>query len=288
MNEKRRLGRGLGALIPEALPEKEGDIKEIEIHRIKPNPYQPRTTFDEKKLRELADSIEQHGLVQAIVVAPEKDQFILVAGERRYRAAKMVGLKTIPAIVKEFSKSAMLEIALIENLQREDLNPIEEAEAYRKLMEEFNMTQDELARRVGKSRSAIANTVRLLSLPQAVKEALARGDILPGQARPLLALPDQETQNKMAQQIMARGLTAREVEKMVSRAGKEKETKITIRQETMTEEPQLREIKEQLQRHLGTKVRLVKGKQGGTLEIFYYSDEDLERLIALLLPGDTS
>jgi ParB family transcriptional regulator, chromosome partitioning protein len=280
MSEKKRLGRGLGALIPEA--SSEADIREIAIQRIKPNPYQPRVSFDETKLRELADSIEEHGVVQAVVVSPDGNNYVLVAGERRFRAAKMVGLQTIPAVVRELNRSAMLEIALIENLQREDLNPIEEATAYRRLMDEFNLTQEELARRVGKSRSTIANTVRLLSLSKSVLEALIRGDISAGQARPLLGLSERETQDKVALQIMAKGLTARDVEKMVARMGKAKEE--PSEHLVLPADPLHKEIQEQLQRRLGTKVKINRGKLDGSLEIFFYSDEDLERLLALLLP----
>lgn len=284
MSEKQRLGRGLGALIPEA--SSETDIKEIAIHRIKPNPYQPRVSFNETKLRELADSIKEHGVVQAVVVSPEGGNYVLVAGERRFRAAQMVGLQTIPAVIKELNQSAMLEIALIENLQREDLNPIEEASAYRRLMDEFNLTQEELARRVGKSRSAIANTVRLLSLAKPIIEALVRGDINAGQARPLVGLIDFETQEKVALQIMAKGLTARDAEKMVAGMGQGKEQ--PARQEVVPADPLHKEMQELLQRRLGTKVKMNYGKQGGSFEIFFYGDADLERLLALLLPEGIS
>ncbi len=284
MNDKRRLGRGLGALIPEA--SSETDIKEIAVNRIKPNPYQPRISFDETKLRELADSIKEHGVIQAVVVSPEGENYILVAGERRLRAAQIIGFQTIPAVIKNLNKSAMLEIALIENLQREDLNPIEEATAYRRLMNEFNLTQEELARRVGKSRSAIANTVRLLSLSKTIIEALVRGDITAGQARPLLGLADCETQEKVALQIMAKGLTARDAEKMVARMGKGKEQ--VARHDVLPVDPLHQEMQELLQRRLGTKVKINHGKQGGFVEVFFYSDEDLERLLALLLPDGIS
>ena len=285
MNQKKRLGRGLGALIPEA--SSETDINEISIHRIKPNPYQPRLRFDETKLRELAESIKEHGVVQAVVVSPEGDNYVLVAGERRFRAAQMVGLQTIPAVIKELSESAMLEIALIENLQREDLNPIEEASAYRRLMDEFNLTQEELARRVGKSRSAIANTVRLLALSKPIIEALVRGDINAGQARPLAGLTDAAAQEKAALLVLSKGLTAREVEKMVAEMGQGKEQH--TRQDVMlVVDPHHKEMQELLQRRLGTKVKMNQGKQGGSFEIFFYGEADLERLLALLLPEGIS
>jgi len=286
VRDKKRLGRGLEALIPDLSPEKESDIKEISIDQIRPNPYQPRIKFDGEKLRELAESIKEHGVVQAIIVSPVNGEFILVAGERRYRAAKMVGLQTIPAVVRKYSKSAMLEIALIENLQREDLNPIEEGEAYRRLIDEFNLTQEELSQRVGKSRSAIANTIRLLSLPELIKEALCQGEITAGQARPLLGLPDQESRERAATQIITKGLTAREVESMV--AGTAKKKRLPGIKVLPDADPHLKETQIQLQRRLGTKVKMIKGKQGGSLEIYFYSDEDLVRLLMILLPDGIS
>jgi ParB family chromosome partitioning protein len=286
VRDKKRLGRGLEALIPDLSPEKENDIKEISLDKIKPNPYQPRINFDDEKLRELADSIKEHGVVQAIVVSPADGEFILVAGERRYRAAQLVGLPTIPAVVRKYNKRAMLEIALIENLQREDLTPIEEGEAYRRLIDEFNLTQEELSLRIGKSRSAIANTIRLLSLPEVIKDALCRGDITAGQARPLLGLPDNETREKAATQIITRGMTAREVENMVADTVKRK--RLPGFKVLPEADPHLKETQIQLQRRLGTKVKMIKGKQGGSLEIYFYSDEDLVRLLMILLPDGIS
>lgn len=283
MSEKRRLGRGLGALIPEAI-ESESEVREVAIGRIEPNPFQPRVNFDEARLKELAGSIKEHGVVQAVILAPaEEGKYILVAGERRYRAARLAGLDRIPAVVREFSRSDMLEIALIENLQREDLNPLEEATAYHRLMEEFNMTQEELARRIGKSRSAIANTVRLLSLPQAVKEALIRGEITAGQARPLLAIPDENLQREMARQIIARGLSARDAERLATRIQQGDKDATPVSRHPAPD-PLRRELENSLQRRLGTKVRINRAKEGGTIEIYYYGDDDLDRLVMLLLP----
>lgn len=283
MSEKRRLGRGLGALIPEAI-ESESEVREVAISRIEPNPFQPRVNFDEARLKELADSIKEHGVVQAVILAPaEEGKYILVAGERRYRAARLAGLDRIPAVVREFSRSDMLEIALIENLQREDLNPLEEATAYHRLMEEFNMTQEELARRIGKSRSAIANTVRLLSLPQAVKQALIRGEITAGQARPLLAIPDENLQREMARQIIARGMSARDAERLATRI-QQRDKGATPMPRHPAPDPLRRELENSLQRRLGTKVRINRVKDGGTIEIYYYGDDDLDRLVMLLLP----
>jgi len=284
MIEKRRLGKGLGALIPEALSGNV-DVNELPLDQIKQNPFQPRRNFEDEKLHELAASIKEHGILQAIVVAPEAEGngYILVAGERRCRAARMAGLTTIPAVIKAIERKAMLEIALIENLQREDLNPVEEATAYRKLMEEFNYTQEELAGRLGRSRPAIANTLRLLSLSDQVLDLLARGEISPGQARPLLSIEDRDLQLEAAKRIIKERISAREAEKMVlkthSRSGKEKS-----REQVGTEDPLQSELQLQIQRALGTKVKIKQGKSGGMIEIYYYSEDDLERLVAFLLP----
>ncbi len=284
MIEKRRLGKGLGALIPEALSGNV-DVNELSLDQIKPNPFQPRRSFEDEKLNELAASIKEHGILQAIVVAPEAEGngYILVAGERRCRAARMAGLTTIPAVIKAIDRKAMLEIALIENLQREDLNPVEEATAYRKLMEEFNYTQEELAGRLGRSRPAIANTLRLLSLSDQVLDLLARGEISPGQARPLLSIEEKDLQLEAAKKIIKEKISAREAEKMVlkthSRRGKEKS-----REQVGTEGPLQSELQLQIQRALGTKVKIKQGKSGGMIEIYYYSEDDLERLVAFLLP----
>ncbi|MGM0689127.1 MAG: ParB/RepB/Spo0J family partition protein [Bacillota bacterium] len=284
MSEKRRLGRGLGALIPHTLTDST-DTSEIALNSIEPNPYQPRRHFNEEKLKELAASIKEHGVLQAVVLSPsgEGGKYILVAGERRCRAARIAGLNTVPAVVKSFDKSSLLEIALIENLQREDLNPVEEAQAYKKLMHDYNYTQEELAQRLGRSRSSIANSIRLLSFSDEILEALAEGKITPGQARPLLSINDPKQQQLAAKKIIEGSLSSREAEKMAIRMNY-KNNKIKDREEVITEDPLHAEIQLQMQRALGTKVRLKQGKSGGTIEIFYYGEEDLERLIAKLLP----
>jgi len=284
MSEKRRLGRGLGALIPDALAGS-ADTSEIALNRIQPNPYQPRRLFNEEKLNELAASIKEHGVLQAVVVSPsgEEDNYILVAGERRCRAARIAGLKTVPAVVKSFDKSSLLEIALIENLQREDLNPVEEAQAYKRLMHDYNYTQEELAQRLGRSRPSIANSIRLLSLSDGILEALAEGKITPGQARPLLGINNPKQQQLAAKQIIEGSLSSREAEKMASKINKQN-SKNKGREEAIVQDPVHTELQLQIQRVLGTKVRLKQGKSGGTIEIYYYGEEDLERLIAKLLP----
>lgn len=281
MSEKRRLGKGLGALIPDVLSTSE-ESNQIELSMIKPNPYQPRREFDEEKLKELATSIKNHGILQAVVVtkAVNEDGYYLVAGERRCRAAKIAGLLSVPAVVKDIDKATMLEIALIENLQREDLNPVEEAQAYRRLMKEYGYTQEELANRLGKSRSAIANSKRLLALPDKVLGYLEKGDITAGQARPLLALDSAALQVEAALKIVEEGLTARDVERLAN----EKKKRAGEKPETALLDPLRQELQVQMQRELGTKVKLKDGKSGGTIEIYYYSEEDLERLVSMLLP----
>lgn len=284
MSDKRRLGKGLGALIPDAL-DASADKSEIELDKIKQNPYQPRENFNEEKLKELASSIREHGVLQAVVVttANNDDQFYLVAGERRCRAARMAGLKTIPAVIKSYDHKTMLEIALIENLQREDLNPVEEAAAYQRLMKEYSYTQEELATRLGKSRSSIANSVRLLALPESILGMLKNGQVTVGQVRPLLAISDPREQEIIAQRIVEEKLTARDTEKLALGTGKVK-TAETNKDSTEQEDPLQAELQMQMQRRLGTKVKIKPGKNGGTIEIFYYGEEDLERLIARILP----
>jgi len=284
MSDKRRLGKGLGALIPDAL-DASADKSEIELDKIKQNPYQPRENFNEEKLKELASSIREHGVLQAVVVttANNDDQFYLVAGERRCRAARMAGLKTIPAVIKSYDHKTMLEIALIENLQREDLNPVEEAAAYQRLMKEYSYTQEELATRLGKSRSSIANSVRLLALPESILGMLKNGQVTVGQVRPLLAISDPREQEIIVQRIVEEKLTARDTEKLALGTGKVK-TAETNKDSTEQEDPLQAELQMQMQRRLGTKVKIKPGKNGGTIEIFYYGEEDLERLIARILP----
>lgn len=284
MSDKRRLGRGLGALINDALTET-ADVTEIPLGQIKANPFQPRLNFDPLKLQELADSIKTHGVVQAVVVTPAKGKgYYLVVGERRCRAARMAGLNRIPAVVRDYDESEMLEIALVENLLRDDLNPIEEAAAYRRLLDEFGLTQEELGKRLGKSRPAIANTVRLLALPQQVQEAIIKGELSAGQARPLLSLTDSASQEELANQIITRQLTAREAEKLAAAAVGGTKKKRTNKSAAVTE-PLLKELQGNLQRRLGTRVKIYHSKGQGAIEISFYGEEDLGRLMELLLPG---
>lgn len=289
MTDKKRLGRGLGALIPEAMDDG-AESNEIPLDRIKPNPFQPRRGFDDEKLTELTASIKEHGVLQAVVVSPDDTGkgYTLVAGERRCRAARQAGLKTVPAVVKPVDRKTMLEIALIENLQREDLNPVDEAMAYKRLMQDYNYTQDELARRLGRSRPSIANSVRLLGLSEKILQLLAKNAMTPGQARPLLAISDWQQQEDAARLIAAQGLSARAVEKLVASinagsSGKEP-AQGEQRSNDTRQDPLQAELQLQIQRALGTKVKIKPGKSGGTIEIYYYGEEDLERLVSKLLP----
>ncbi len=276
---KRGLGKGLEALIPSLGLEESGAIKEISVNEIVPNPYQPRRNLHEESLEELAQSIKEHGLIQPLIVTRDEEsgKYQLIAGERRWRAAMMAGLSTVPVIVKEVSPRQMLEIALVENIQRADLNPLEEAEAYRFLIEEFGLTQEEVAKRVGKSRTAVANTVRLLRLPIEVKKALAEGLITEGHARALLALPSPELQVRAMERIIRGGLNVRQTEELVKKLQEPGETP---KREVL---PEIRELEERLRVNLGTKVRLFKGRKGGRLVIFFYSDEDFRLICERIL-----
>jgi ParB family transcriptional regulator, chromosome partitioning protein len=282
VSEKKRLGKGLGALIPEVLAVSP-ETSEIELAAIKPNPFQPRKNFDDEKLRELSASIKEHGVIQAVVLTKGDNdyEYILIAGERRCRAAQIAGLTKVPAVVRDIDRGTMLEIALIENLQRENLNPIEEAAAYRKLMDEFNYTQEELAKRIGKSRPTIANSLRLLSLSEPVKELLEKGEITPGQARPLLSISDRALQYQSAIKIIEEGLSSRVSEQIAAETGRKKRIK---GEKEIHQEPLLQELQLQMQRVYGTKVLIKRSKNGGAIEIYYYSEDDLERLVTKLLP----
>jgi ParB family chromosome partitioning protein len=278
MNKPRRaLGRGLDALIPPA--ESRAGATEIPIAQVSPNPHQPRQTITEESLAELAASIREHGVIQPLIVTQVGDEYQLIAGERRWRAAQLAGLTIVPAIVKETTPQQMLELALVENVQRADLNPLEEASAYRQLMDEFGLTQEEVAERVGKSRTAVANTVRLLRLPDDVKEALATGRISEGHARALLSLPTARLQRQALAIIEKRGLNVRQTEDLVRRMQEEAESLADAKE---VHEPPLlpqdRDAVEKFQARLGTKVNLVRGRKGGRLVIHFYSEEELQAI----------
>ena len=283
MSDKRRLGKGLGALIPDAVSGSQGTDR-VDLDKIKPNPFQPRKEFDENRLKELAESIREHGVLQAVVLSPDGDDYILVAGERRCRAARMAGLRTVPAIVKHYNENKLLEIALVENLQRENLNPVEEAKAYRQLMKDYGYTQEDLAKKIGKGRSSIANSIRLLSLPSNVLDALNNGTITPGQARPLLSIENIEKQKEAGRNIITNQLSAREAEKLAARIGNEGKAVSIKEQQAKEVDPLYEALQLDMQPKLGTKVRIKRSSPGGVIEIHYYSEDDLNMLVQKLLP----
>lgn len=282
---KKGLGKGLSALIPGA-SEARGDGKEesvsleVAVECISPSPFQPRRTFDEAKISELASSIRNQGIIQPLVVRRKGDvQYELIAGERRWRAAMRAGLERVPVVVRDASDHEALQLALVENLQREDLNPIEEASGYRRLQEEFQWSQEQMAEKVGKSRPAIANSMRLLGLPPEIQHEIAAGTLPAGQARALLALQSEPLIISACREVIAKGLSTRETEKLVRhlKFGKRR------RRET-TPDPNLRSVVEDMQRTLGTRVRLLPKSRStkGKIEIEYYSLPDLERIISAI------
>ncbi|SHM18204.1 chromosome partitioning protein, ParB family [Caldanaerovirga acetigignens] len=279
---KKGLGKGLGALIPMIDEKDEGSIQEVDIEEIKPNKMQPRKDFDEEKIRELASSIKEHGVLQPVILRKAKEGYELVAGERRWRAAKLAGIKKIPAVVKNLTDAEVMQIALIENLQREDLTPMEEAMAYKRLMEEYGMTQEELASKIGKSRSQIANTVRLLNLESEIQEMINQKKITAGHARAILAIEDPKERIKIAKKIIEENMSVRETEEVIKRisikSGK------TMRKNNKNEiNPALIHVAEQLQRALGTKVRIKGSERRGRIEIEYYSEDELERILEVIV-----
>jgi ParB family chromosome partitioning protein len=284
---RRGLGKGLGALIPEPSVFIGGrTIVNIETGKIVPNPRQPRTEFDHEAMIELAESIKAQGIAQPVLVRIRGGKYELVAGERRWRAAKRVGLNVIPAIVKDFTDEESLEISLIENLQREDLNPMDEAEAYVRLAEEFGLTQAEIAKRVGKNRSTIANMMRLTELPREIQVSLRKGQITVGHARPMLALRGPSNQIAAWKEILKNNLTVRDVEQLVMGKGKRITQVSGGRKRKLTKNEELNDITELLTSHLGTKVRIYGTRKRGKIEIDYFSQEDLERLIELITGGE--
>jgi ParB family chromosome partitioning protein len=279
MTKKRGLGKGLGALISSTTEQWEpsepsAGLRQVPVGEIIPNPHQPRAPLDENELTELTASITEHGLLQPVIVTWTGDQYQLIAGERRWRAALQAGFETIPAIVKEATPQEMLELALVENIQRDDLNPLEEAAAFRQLMDEFGLTQEQVAERVNKSRSAVGNTVRLLKLPAVVLAALLENKITEGHGRALLSLPTTEAQVVALQTILKRRLNVRQAEELVRRLlGQEPKPK------RRPLAPEIKAIQERLRQELGTKVNISHTSKGGKVVIHYYSDEDLQSLL---------
>lgn len=284
--KKTGLGKGLDTLIPNknagAKTEKIIKSEELmDINKIEPNKEQPRKTFNEDSLIELSESIKQHGIVQPIVVTKKDDYFEIIAGERRWRAAKLAGLKEVPVVIKDYSPQEIMEIALIENIQREDLNPVEEAMAYQRLIKEYNLKQDEVADRVSKSRTAITNAIRLLKLDERVQSMLVEENISSGHARALLAIKDNDVQYNLAMKIFDEKLSVRETEKLIKSLGKEKSPK--KKKEELKNDFVYRDLEEKLKMITGTKVTINrKSEKAGRIEIEYYTPEDLEKIVALL------
>jgi ParB family chromosome partitioning protein len=275
------LGRGLAALIPQRNGAQTGTT-DIPISRIQPNPFQPRKRFDPDSLATLAESIVSHGVIQPILVTETIDGYQLVAGERRLRAAQAAGLERIPAVIRQLADREQLEFALVENLQRDDLDPIETADAYRQLIEEFGFTQDDLATRVGRARSTVTNTLRLLDLAPATQSAVAEGRLSEGHGRALGGLPT-ELQDRVLDSVIGQDLSVRQTEELVRRLREPKPEPAAAAQRNV--DPDLERVEEDLRRALGTKVSLARSRRGGRIVIEYYSDEELGRLYDRLTGG---
>lgn len=281
MNKKSALGKGLGALIPNDVINKDSNKgSSISINLIKSNENQPRKAFDDEKIVELAQSIKEHGIIQPIIVNKKDDYYVIVAGERRWKAAKLIGLKELPAIIMELTDKEILEISLIENIQRQDLNPIEEAIAYKKLLNDFNLTQEELSRRVGKSRVAISNVIRLTNLCDTVKQYLIDEVITEGHGRVLLAVENSKLQAEIAQKVIDEKLSVRELEKLVRYINSQKNDK--VKEKAREINPYYKDVTERLQNYFGTKVSITNKKDKGKIEIEYYSNEDLQRILEII------
>ncbi len=289
MPAKRGLGKGLDALIPETEEESKNkkevvkEVDTIDINKIEPNSAQPRKFFDEDSIQELAESIKQHGLIEPLIVQKSREDFyMIIAGERRWRAAKIAGLKRIPVIVKDYTSQQIMEIALIENLQREDLNPIEEAEAYNRLIEEYNLKQDDVAEKVSKSRAAVTNSLRLLKLDERVRNMIIEDKIKSGHARALLSISDGDKQYSAAVKIFDEKLSVREAEKLAKQINNT-EIKKEKKKDSSMDELIYRQYEENLKNVMGTKVNISRKNGGkGKIEIEYYSSDDFDRLIDLL------
>ncbi|MDI6871655.1 MAG: ParB/RepB/Spo0J family partition protein [Bacillota bacterium] len=278
---RQALGRGLGALIPQVEADQETEVRRLPVKDIIPGPVQPRHGFDQGRLAELAESIRQHGVVQPLLVRPRGDRYELVAGERRWRAAQLAELEEVPAIVRNLDDADALKVALVENLQREDLNPLEEAEAYSRLIQEFHMTQEEVSAAVGKSRPVVANTLRLLQLAPPIQRAIADGQLSAGHGRALLGVSDTRTQQMLFTQTVQRGLTVRELEKLVER-WKAGSPRPGARRRGAAPNPEVAALEEELRRALGTRVHLRPGRKVGHLDIEFYGPDELERILERL------
>jgi ParB family chromosome partitioning protein len=285
MTKRSGLGKGLDALIPITDSQiQESGVTQIPIVNIAPNPRQPRERFDHDELEELAVSIREHGVIQPLIVTQTEStgQYTLIAGERRLMAAQMVDLREVPVLIRGASDQQLIELALVENVQRADLGPLEAAEAYRQLTEDFKLSHEEIAARVGKSRVTVTNTLRLLNLPDDVKESLVEGKISEGHARALLALPTEQAQAAALQSILKYDLNVRQAEELIRKLSGEKPNK----QPAPTPNPEIKALEERLRQHLGTRVTLNQKRKGGTLTIHYYSEEELDTILNLIM-GET-
>lgn len=280
--QKKGLGRGLGSLLPEEeISVTDEDVSLIKLSSIEPNRNQPRQKFDKEKLEALSKSIKENGLIQPIIITPSKDgRYKIVAGERRWRASKMAGLTEVPTVIRKYTDEQIAEVALVENLQREDLNPIEEAIGYKKLLEDFSLTQEMISEITGKSRSAVANTLRLLTLEQKIQKLLISGELSPGHARAILSVDDKSLRLELSKKIIEGGLNVRQSEllaKNISKAPKKQKPKSSEAYET-----EIESIAEKITSKLGTKVNIHHTTKKGKIEIEYYGNKDLERILSLL------
>ena len=277
------LGKGLGALLPELGQAEPRTLLYCGIEEILPNRAQPRKHFDESKLQELAESIKEKGILEPLIVRRTEQGYELIVGERRWRAAQKAGLKEVPVLVKETERREALEISLIENMQREDLNPIEEAEAFKHLIEEFNINQEDLSKRIGKDRTTVTNILRLLKLPLEIRDQLLQNRITSGHSRAILSLENKEKQKELCALIIKRGLSVREVEAIAKRWSEKPEKSVAPTKKKGDLESQLSSLQDSMRKYLGTKVHISQKGKRGKIEIEYYSHEDLERIVEAIL-----
>jgi len=281
--QKKALGKGLEALIPKTHQAENNQLLDLPLLKIDPNPNQPRRTFPPEQLAELARSIEENGVLQPIVVQPQGDRYIIIFGERRVRAARLAGKETIPALIRKYQDHDLLRLALIENIQREDLTPIEQALAFDEYIQTMDVTQEELAEQMGKDRSVITNTLRLLKLPAAVQQVVQSGELSAGHARNLLAITDTSDQIETAQRIIREAWSVRQTEQFVQKY-KSRKSKPSSKTSTASRpNPFVASLRETIVRHLGTKVEINQDRKGGHIVITYYDEDDLTRLVNLIL-----
>lgn len=280
MSKKFSLGKGLEALIPDQNNDDNSSNLLVPLNKIKSNSEQPRKAFDNEKIIELSESIKQHGILQPLIVKKDGTGYIIVAGERRWRAAKLAGLKEIPVMIMDLTDKQVLEISLIENIQRQDLNPIEEAVAYKKLITDFNITQEELSKRLGKSRTAITNIMRLLNLDTRVQQYLIENVLSEGHGRTLLSISNGDLQYEIAQKAIDESMSVRELERCVKNILNSEQNQHVKKEKQLNQ--YYKDVKERLQTHFGTKVNLNNNKNKGKIEIEYYSEDDLQRILEIL------